>query len=72
MSYKKEGLKMEKIAQNIKNIRLINQLTQVEMSNLLGYSERQIRRFETIGTSSLAVIKRISEVFNVSIIEILS
>ena len=63
---------MEKIAQNIKNIRLINQLTQVEMGNLLGYSERQIRRFETIGTSSFAVIKRISEVFNVSIMEILS
>lgn len=63
---------MEKIAQNIKNIRLINQLTQVEMGNLLGYSERQIRRFETIGTSSLTVIKRISEVFNVSIMEILS
>lgn len=59
------------IAENIKRIRLSNKLTQMDMADLLGYSERQIRRLETEGTSSLAVINMIAKRFNVSALSIL-
>ena len=39
-----------RIGKNIKELRLANQLTQIEIGERLGYSERQIRRLETNGT----------------------
>ena len=60
-----------KIAKNIKRIRLINFMTQEDMANILGYSERQVRRLETVGTYNLYIISLIAETFNVEIIDIL-
>ena len=60
-----------KIAKNIKRIRLINFMTQEDMANILGYSERQVRRLETEGTYNLYVINLIAETFDVSILDIL-
>ena len=60
------------IARNIKNVRLMNNLTQIEMADTLGYSERQIRRLETNGTYDIGVINLIAITFNVSALNILS
>ena len=59
------------IARNIKSLRLANHLTQLEMGEQLGYSERQIRRLETNGTYDIGVINLIAEIFNVSVLDIL-
>ena len=59
------------IARSIKNVRLENHLTQIEMADVLGYSERQIRRLETDGTYNLEVINLIASTFNVSVMDIL-
>lgn len=59
------------IARNIKNVRLDNNLTQIEMAETLGYSERQIRRLETDGTYNLEVINLIASTFEVSVKDIL-
>ena len=61
----------KRIARGIKNVRLENNLTQIEMADVLGYSERQIRRLETIGTYNLEVINLIAKTFNVSVMDIL-
>ena len=61
----------KRIARGIKNVRLENNLTQIEMADVLGYSERQIRRLETDGTYNLEVINLIAKTFNVSIMDIL-
>jgi transcriptional regulator with XRE-family HTH domain len=60
------------IARSIKDVRLKNNLTQIEMADVLGYSERQIRRLETDGTFNLEVLNLIALTFNVSIMDILS
>ena len=60
-----------KIAKNIKRLRLMNFMTQEDMANVLGYSERQVRRLETEGTYNLYVISLIAETFNVEITDIL-
>lgn len=62
---------LKRIARGIKNVRLENNLTQIEMADVLGYSERQIRRLETDGTYNLEVINLIAKTFNVSIMDIL-
>ena len=59
------------IARSIKNVRLENNLTQIERADVLGYSERQIRRLETNGTYNLEVLNLIALTFNVSIMDIL-
>ena len=59
------------IARNIKNVRLTNNLTQIEMADTLGYSERQIRRLETDGTYNLEVLNLIAITFGVSVKDIL-
>jgi DNA-binding XRE family transcriptional regulator len=46
-------------------------MTQEDMADILGYSERQIRRLETTGTYNLYVISLIAETFNVEITDIL-
>ncbi len=60
-----------RIARNIKRLRLENFMTQEDMANVLGYSERQVRRLETQGTYNLYVINLIAETFDVSILDIL-
>lgn len=60
-----------RIAENIRILRQKNKLTQVEMADKLGYSERQVRRLETSGTYNLEVINLISKVFNISALDIL-
>ena len=61
-----------KIAENIKKFRLSRNMTQVELADKLGYSERQIRRLESSGTSNLEVINLISTTFNISAWDILA
>ena len=60
-----------RIAERIKHVRISRGLTQLEMGDKLGYSERQVRRLETEGTLNLGVINLISEVFNISCKDIL-
>ena len=60
-----------RIAENIKEVRVANNLTQLEMAMMLGYTERTIRRLETNGTDNLSVINLIAQKFNVSAISIL-
>ena len=67
----KKTIDSRRIARSIKNVRLENNLTQIEMAEILGYSERQIRRLETDGTYNLEVINLIALTFNVSILDIL-
>ena len=61
-----------RIGKNIKGLRLANHMTQIEMGELLGYSERQIRRLETNGTYDISVVNLIALTFNVSALNILS
>ena len=55
-----------RIAEKIKRVRLSRGLTQIEMGDILGYSERQVRRLESDGTLNLGVINLISEKFDLS------
>ena len=59
------------IAKKIKNVRVKKGLTQLEMGELLGYSERQVRRLETEGTLNLGVINLIAKAFEISLKSIL-
>lgn len=59
------------IASNIKKLRCENNLTQIEMGEVLGYSERTIRRLETNGTFDISVINYIAKLFNVTALSIL-
>jgi len=59
------------IAKKIKNARVKKGLTQLEMGELLGYSERQVRRLETEGTLNLGVINLIANAFEISLKSIL-
>ena len=61
-----------RIGKNIKALRLAKCMTQMEMGDLLGYSERQVRRLETDGTYNIGVINLIATTFNVSALNILS
>ena len=61
-----------RIAENIKFLRISNNLTQIELAEALGYSERPIRRLETNGTFNLEVINLIAMKFNISALDILS
>ena len=61
-----------RIGQNIRKLRLANKMTQVELGDTLGYSERQIRRLETEGTYDIGVVNLIATTFNVSALNILS
>lgn len=54
------------IAESIHKLRIDNKLTQIEMADVLGYSERTIRRLETNGTNDINVINLIATVFKVS------
>ena len=58
-------------ARNIKRLRCEHKLTQMEMGEILGYSERTIRRLETNGTYDIGVINFIAKSFNVTALSIL-
>ena len=60
------------IAANIRNVRIANKLKQYEMADILGYSERQIRRLEVNGTTDINVVNLIAIAFDVSALDILS
>ena len=60
-----------KIAKRIKKLRQEKNLTQFEMAEKLGYSERQMRRLETEGTMNIAVINVIAQTFQISALDIL-
>ena len=60
-----------RIARNIREVRVANNLTQLEMAETLGYTERTIRRLETSGTDNFSVINLIASKFNVSAMNIL-
>ena len=64
-------IKSSVIAENIKRLRREFNLTQIEMGDKLGYSERTIRRLETNGTYDISVINFIAKSFNVSTLSIL-
>ena len=49
-----------RIARNIREVRVANNLTQLEMAETLGYTERTIRRLETSGTDNISVINLIT------------
>jgi len=66
-----ETIKLNKVAENIRNLRLAYKLTQIEMADILGYSERTIRRLETNGTYDINVINLIAITFKISAISIL-
>lgn len=55
-----------RIAFRIKQIRKSKGLTQEEMGEKLGYSQRQVRRLESSGTMNLEVINTLARVFNLS------
>ena len=61
-----------RIGKNIKDLRLANHMTQIELGEVLGYSERQIRRLETNGTYDIGVVNLIALTLNVSALNILS
>jgi DNA-binding XRE family transcriptional regulator len=69
--YMNKTIDSKRIARNIKEIRLLNHLTQVEMGDVLGYSERQIRRLETEGTYDIGVVNLIAMTFDISAWDIL-
>ena len=60
-----------RIARNIREVRVANNLTQLEMAETLGYTERTIRRLESSGTDNISVINLIASKFNVSAMNIL-
>ena len=60
-----------RIARNIREVRVANNLTQLEMAETLGYTERTIRRLETSRTDNISVINLIASKFNVSAMNIL-
>ena len=60
------------IARILKSIRQENNLTQQQLANLFYVDVRQIRRYESIGTSSIEIINLYAKVFNTSTINILS
>ena len=61
-----------RIAENVRNLRVLNSLTQYDFAVAIGYSRRQIIRIETEGTKNLDTINVIAKFFNVSALSILS
>lgn len=61
-----------RIAENVRNLRALNSLTQDDFAVAIGYSRRQIIRIETEGTKNLDTINVIAKFFNVSALSILS
>ena len=62
----------KQIGGTLKFLRLANHLTQNELGEILGYSERTIRRIEVDGTLDLEVVNMYANKFKVPVIDILS
>lgn len=61
-----------KVGGTIKNLRERMNWTQLELAEASGYSIRNLRRIENLGTSSLDVINSFARIFKVSAIDILN
>lgn len=62
----------KQIGGTLKSLRLANHLTQNELGEILGYSERTIRRIEVDGTLDLEVVNMYANKFKAPVINILS
>ena len=62
---------IDEISSSIKKARKLRHMTQEEAAELLGYSERQYRRFENEGAYDIFVLSNIAELFRVDLINIL-
>ena len=60
------------IGQTIKQLRLSRNWTQAYLADVIGYSERNLRRIENDGTGSIDVVNTFAELFGVSAIDILN
>ena len=60
------------IGKSLKNLRLSKHYTQEYLADLVGYSVRNLRRIENVGTKNIEVINIFARVFEVSIIDILN
>lgn len=61
-----------KIGSSIKALRLANHLTQEELASRVGYSVRNLRRIENLGTGSIDIVNYFAETFKVSALDILN
>ena len=59
------------IGKSLKNLRLSKHWIQEYLADLVGYSVRNLRRIENVGTKNIEVINIFAKVFEVSIIDIL-
>ena len=59
------------IGKTIKFLRKVNNLTQEQLADMVGYSVRNIRRIENYGTTSIDVVNTFADIFKVSAIDIL-
>lgn len=59
------------ISLSIKDARKMCHMTQEEAAYMLGYSERQYRRFEKDGVYDIEVLSSIAKLFGVDILNIL-
>ena len=62
----------KQVGESLKGLRLAHHLTQIELGEILGYSERTIRRIEVDGTMDLEVVNMYANKFKVPVINILS
>ena len=60
------------IGKSLKNLRLSKHWTREYLADLVGYSVRNLRRIENVGTKNIEVINIFAKVFEVSIIDILN
>ena len=60
------------IGQTIRLLRVREHLTQEALADAIGYSERNLRRIEAVGTSSIDVVNTFAEYFQVSALDILN
>ena len=60
------------VGKAIKNLRLMNHLTQSDLATSIGYSIRTIRRIETEGTMSIDTVNTFADFFKVSALDILN
>lgn len=62
---------IDEIILSIRDARKSCHLTQEQAAAILGYSERQYRRFETDGVFDIQILLSIAEAFGVELINIL-
>ena len=62
---------IDEISLSIKDARKSRHMTQEQAAYLLGYSERQYRRFEKDGVYDISILLSIAKLFGVDLINIL-